>query len=110
MTCVKTGCHIWIAPYQEFAYGDAFALEAVLPTAPKHTWRKLREQGLDEHIRDIYLFRLVARSFQPINGRASVDFIIHNYDQWFDKDSRMSTLFSNHVTKAETIIEDLSNV
>lgn len=117
MTCLRTGCHVWIEPYREFAYGDAFALERILESAPKDTWVKAKHAGIMEHIRPVYLFRLVARDFAPINGRTDVDFIVHEFGHWFGKDgqpygraSGLTTLFSNHVTKTTVSCESLTNV
>lgn len=73
MACIKTGCLAYIEPYDEWAYGDAFELDGV------------------------YYFRLVQRFFEhPKN--VPLHFTIHGYDNWFDKDTKMSTLISSVVT------------
>lgn len=60
MTCVKTGCHIYIIPYGTFAYGDAHEVDGV------------------------YFFRLVDTSDGPIAG--TIHYEVNNYDSWWDKD------------------------
>lgn len=69
MTCTKTGCHIFISPYGEYAYGDAFELEGVA------------------------YFRIVQRARSPIFP--VLHYTIIDFDNWFDKDtSRPSTLIT----------------
>src|SRR5262245_12940789 len=98
MPCIKTGCHIWIQPYREYAYGDAFEIEPILP---EHSdiWRNLKQQGLIEKIKEIAYFRLVGRGFEPLNGVNEVHYVVHDYDNWLDKDSRLSTVITNNFTK-----------
>ena len=69
MTCTKTGCHIYIEPYQEWAYGDAFELGSVA------------------------YFRIVQRSFTPLDRVQH--YTVVDYDSWFDKDGTVSTLISD---------------
>jgi len=72
MTCTKTGCHIYIWPYQEYAYGDAFEIG---PTA---------------------YFRLVQRSFTPLFPM--IHYTVRDIADWFDQDGssqRPSTLISH---------------
>lgn len=69
MTCVRTGCHIYIEPYSEFAYGDAFEVSG-----------------------PVHYFRLVQRSFTPLIPR--LHFTVHSYESWFDMHSEISTLIS----------------
>lgn len=68
MTCEKTGCHIFIMPYQEYAYGDA------------HT----------DTYGEVYVFRLVARSFTPLQD--VLHYKVMDFDEWWDKDKEVSTL------------------
>ena len=78
MTCTKTGCHIKIAEYNEFAYGDAFEVNGVA------------------------IFRIVDRSHSgPM--LSAIHYTVHRVDEWFDKDNptaNNSTLitgsFENH--------------
>lgn len=58
MTCIKTGCHACIEPYNEWVYGDAFEFNGVL------------------------LIRVCERSFKPISGRRH--FTVSNVAHWFD--------------------------
>lgn len=60
MTCVKTGCHIYIIPYGAFAYGDAHEVDGV------------------------YFFRLVEVKTSP-TGEV-IHYEVNNYDSWWDKD------------------------
>lgn len=79
MPCIKTGCQIFIEPYGEYAYGDAFEVQV--------------------GVRSVYYFRLVARSFKKIN-KDFVDFTVYNYDNWFDQNAptgQTSTMISANV-------------
>lgn len=114
MTCVKTGCHIYLLPYREFAYGDAFEIEPILVDENTNkNWRKVHNAGLYYTIKNTAYFRLVGRSFSPINERLDVDYIIHGWDNWFNSgevEGRLSdsTLITNNFTKKLTPIGDLS--
>lgn len=69
MTCVKTGCHIYIIPYGEYAYGDAHEVDGV------------------------YFFRLVETSDKPTGP--VIHYELNGYDTWWDKSAdhhRVSTL------------------
>lgn len=70
MTCIKTGCHVFIEPYGEYAYGDAYEVAAVR------------------------YFRLVQRSRKPL--APTLHFTIHSFHDWFDKDcaEHISTLIT----------------
>lgn len=70
MSCIKTGCLAWIEPYNEWAYGDGFCVAGV------------------------YYFRFVQRFTERPN--IPLHFTIYDFDNWFDKDSSMSTLISSH--------------
>lgn len=60
MTCTKTGCHAYLAEYQEYVYGDAYEIGGVA------------------------VLRVVQRSFEgPIQGR--LHYSILTVDEWFDK-------------------------
>lgn len=60
MNCIKTGAHVYLDPYDEWAYGDAFQLG-------DHTY-----------------FRLYAKDFKPI--RPVKHFTVYMIDQWWDED------------------------
>lgn len=69
MTCVKTGCHIYIIPYGAFAYGDAHEVDGV------------------------YFFRLVERA--PVPTGPVIHYEVNNFDTWWDQSDdphRPSTL------------------
>lgn len=99
MTCVKTGCHIYIEPYQEYAYGDAFEIEPWLPSISAKMLRELSCNGYLSDIKDIAYFHLVGRSMTPINGLLEVHYTIHDYADWFGKDTNRSFLITNNFTK-----------
>jgi hypothetical protein len=61
MTCVKTGCHIYIIPHGMYAYGDAHL------------------------VNDVYFFRLAIASFYP--HADVIHYEVNNYDSWWDKES-----------------------
>lgn len=73
--CIKTGCHVFLEPYCEYAYGDAFEEEGML------------------------VLRLAARSLYPINGNKVIHFTIRDWSSWFDADKtsmdQNSTLLSS---------------
>ena len=74
MTCVKTGCHIYLAEYNQYAYGDAHEYNGV------------------------YVFRLVGGpSFDPLATR--LHFTVIESKEWFDKYTTdgNSTLISTSV-------------
>jgi hypothetical protein len=79
MSCIKTGCHIHIEPYGEFAYGDAYRLG------------------------DTLVFRLVKVSRTQIRDEL-IHAIVKDVDVWFDKGamekdpSVNSTLISRSAT------------
>lgn len=115
MTCVKTGCHIWLAPYREFVYGDAFEIEPVLEKDAREqkVWRKLDQAGLFPFIKNTAYFRLVGRSYSPINERLDVDYIVYGWNNWFncgeDPEGRLvnSTLITNNFLHKLTPLEYL---
>jgi|DEB0MinimDraft_12_1074336.scaffolds.fasta_scaffold07182_6 hypothetical protein len=61
MKCTKTGCHIFISDYDEWAYGDAF-----------------EGNGLA-------LFRLVVTDRKPL--RDVVHYTVFTCDVWFERDN-----------------------
>ena len=69
MSCTKTGCHVLIDPYGEYAHGDAFELG------------------------DIAYFRIVRRSRKPMKD--VIHYTIRDYDAWFDKNGDVSTLITD---------------
>ena len=72
MTCVKTGCHIYIIPYGTFAYGDAHEVAGAM------------------------FFRLVQEGDKPLFP--SLHYEINNYDSWWEKtltNSKSSVLICN---------------
>jgi hypothetical protein len=70
MQCIKTGSHIYLAQYAEFAYGDAY-----------------------EGPNGLHVFRIVQRSFEPL--RDVRHFTVYQISEWFDKDSgQTSTLIA----------------
>jgi len=80
MTCIKTGCQIFIAPYQEFAYGDAF------------------------RVGNVYVFRLCERGFAHITGPLK-HFTIDNWVYWFD-DAKTSQATNSTLIAEASDVED----
>lgn len=84
--CIKTGALICVEEHKEFAYGDAFELEI---------------DGGPGSLIQVYFFRLVARSYEPING-GLLHFTVHSIDQWWDDNKtsmeHTSTLVATSVT------------
>jgi hypothetical protein len=72
MPCTKTGCHILIEPYNEYAYGDAFELDGVA------------------------YFRLVQRSHSAIFS--VLHYTVKHFDVWFDTDKTSQQQCSTLVT------------
>ncbi len=70
MECIKTGCHIFLEEYQEYAYGDAFELALDINDG--------------EYEEKVLFFRLCARSRKPI--RPIEHFIVRRIAQWWDAD------------------------
>lgn len=87
--CIKTGAHVYLAPYGEYAYGDAFLMGGV------------------------YLFRIVARSRDPIFPYRH--FTVHSAEATSYlsfKDGNVETILALEVTShsyyGETIPEVIS--
>lgn len=59
MTCVKTGCHIYIIPQGVYAYGDAHEVDGV------------------------YFFRLVEESLTPL--APVLHYEVNGYAYWWDR-------------------------
>ena len=68
MTCMKTGAEIYIDQYGEWAHCDAFVVNGVA------------------------VFRIVQTSREPMADK--IHYTVHSVDEWFDKDSIVSTLIS----------------
>lgn len=74
MTCIKTGCSIYLSEYSEYAHGDAYQVNSMM------------------------IFRISSRSREkPIQD--VLHFMVHKIDHWFDKDGRTmnSTLIAHEV-------------
>lgn len=105
MPCVKTGCHIWIEPYQEFAYGDAFEIEPILPE-DHMLWHKIPREERDK-VKNTAYFNLVHAGREPINGFDHVHYIVHNYDNWFGMHTQRQFLITNNFTRVTKPISEL---
>lgn len=64
MTCIKTGCHVWLEPHQQWAYGDAFEMFGV------------------------HFFRLCEKRFHRDGGPIlpTKHFTVTDWALWFDED------------------------
>lgn len=69
MTCVRTGCHIYLDHYGLFAYGDA------------------------HEVGGAFFFRLVKTSSQPIHSKLHYE--LANHDSWWDTTAHTSTLVAD---------------
>lgn len=101
MTCVKTGVHVYIDEYGEYAYGDAFLY------SPWHNGFDkqlvLRRLSINERslINDTLLIRASCRSLKPINSMTVVHFRIRTVSEWFGRHNEImhkhpSTIISNN--------------
>jgi len=91
MPCIRTGAHIYIEPYQEWAISDAFEIEPLLSQA---RWMELHRLWGSPPLPGLYYFRISHRSREPL--RDTHHFTIHDYDNWFDKDGKESLLVTNN--------------
>lgn len=91
MTCTRTGCHIWVEPYREFMYGDAFEVRPfrtrdeniinALDLRIKHSTAVLAGPRLPDYITNIAYFKLVAWSHRPINNLSVIHYTIHDFEE-----------------------------
>lgn len=70
--CVKTGCHIYLTEYGEYAYGDA------------------HEYG------GMMMFRIAGFDLQPINNNEVLHYVVHTIGQWW-KDDPYGTLIASRM-------------
>lgn len=84
MTCIKTGCHVYLAFTDEWARGDAFELS------------HLNCDG--EPCDSVYYFRLAPTSFTPQD--TVKHFTLFEYASWFD---RHSDNYSTLIVKADAV-------
>lgn len=61
MQCIKTGCHVYVDPYGEYVYGDAYDANGVL------------------------VLRIAGRTHEPGAFGPNIHFTVHNADHWFDE-------------------------
>lgn len=91
MTCTRTGCHIWIEPYNEFAYGDAFEVSPFATKDEKIIARVNRLLNADALLKPIVVniayFKIVKRSFQPINDFAVKHYTVSDFEELIGGDS-----------------------
>lgn len=87
MTCTKTGAHIYIEQYDEYAYCDAFELELDAP-------------GIGAiNVAKVAYFRVVEVSFgKPLYP--NLHYKVWNVADWFDRERTglVSTLISDNFT------------
>lgn len=91
MSCTKTGCHIWIEPWHEWAYGDAFEI-GPFKTNDRHIIDQINrflnkpregwENGLGQYVTNIAYFKIVRRSFTPINGYRVKHYTVHTFEDF----------------------------
>lgn len=107
MTCTRTGAHIWLEPYGEWLYGDAFEIG--------QGWDRETDLGVGRAmllggygvsnwpIKTIAYFNIVARSFKPVNGLLVKHYTVHSWEEWFNQGDieqqlRGSFLVTNNFT------------
>lgn len=78
MACVKTGCHIYLIPYGEFAYGDAHEVDGV------------------------FFFRLV--EVQSIPTGPVIHYEVNGFDSWWDKSDNMGHCPSTLIAKGSDVL------
>jgi hypothetical protein len=120
MTCTKTGAHIYLVSYREFVYGDAFELEPFYGPEKEvaKLIRELSYNGHLEQIKDFAYFHLIARSREPINELREVHYVVHDWDNWFNKGTlsshfeRLNTSFlmTNNFTRETISLERLAEL
>lgn len=81
LDCIKTGCHVFLSEYGEYAYGDAF--------------RIANDGGYT------YVFRLCERSHKPIRTD-TLHFIVHRVAHWFDDERTSQSINSTMIAEDVT--------
>jgi hypothetical protein len=91
MTCIRTGCLAYVAPYGEWVYGDAYEVDGAL------------------------IIRCAGHDRDPSGFGSRRHFTVHDFEHWFDKDSTaISTLvaperaYTSHGYEGEPIGESAS--
>jgi len=98
MTCIKTGCRVWLVEYQEFAYGDAHEFYPWQTEQEINSVLRVLPREKQDMIHSTLLLRLVSRvrPSQDDSGITDIHFIVYHINEWFDKDSKVSTLITNN--------------
>lgn len=78
MSCVKTGCHVFLEPYRMWALGDAFELYGVT------------------------YFRFSVLSYNRI--RDVKHFTVHDWEHWFDEDKTTTDGISTMICSPFAVI------
>lgn len=90
MTCIKTGCTVYLDCYGEWLYGDAFRTD-----------------------NGTYYFRLVdrTRNKQMLEDYGSrLHFSVESFDNWFDLDATSAKTPSTLIAKGEVIYHGYEGV
>lgn len=104
MTCTRTGAHIWLEPYGEWLYGDAFEIGQGWDMATNHqVGAAFHRAGITSPVKTIAYFNIAARSFRPINGLLVKHYTVHSWEEWFNQGDteqqlRGSFLVTNNFT------------
>lgn len=89
--CTRTGCHVWLEPYREWLYGDAFEVSPFNTTdrsAIDNVNRMLNQKhddwrdGLGKLVTNVAYFKIVARSFEPINGLTVKHYTVREFEEF----------------------------
>ena len=100
MPCEKTGAQFFIEPYGEYVWCDAFLMDNTSLDQKDYikVLHTLIGTGLSRQVlKPILYLRIAGRSFTPINSPI-LHGVVHDYDNWFDKDLGNSTLITNNYT------------
>lgn len=98
VTCIKTGFHGYLEEYNEWVYGDAYALD---PRLRAKDGEEMSQAHLEQYlahktplaINAVYLFTIAGRSMKPY--REVKHFTIHNVCDWV---GNRQVIFTNNIT------------
>lgn len=98
MICIKTGFHGYLEEYNEWVYGDAYAIDSLITVKPGE---ELSTKNAEDYLTyktpllvgAVYLFTIADRSMEPY--REVKHFTIHNVCDWV---GNKQVIFTNNIT------------
>lgn len=85
---VKNGAVIFVVPYDEYYRCDAYELEIMVPVMGGYEWAT------------IAYFRITEASLaRELPAHEPVDYVIHEWTNWFDRRPGYSTMICKNYTK-----------